>query len=429
MTSANLSEEPIAYLDDEARQRLSDLADGFLMHNRPIHTRVDDSVQRVVNNQPYFLRRARGYAPDAVILPFDMPPILATGAELKNTFCLTRQQYAFISHHIGDLENFETLRSFEEGIRHYEKLFHIRPEMLAADLHPDYLATRYAQKRVSQQSLPLLQVQHHHAHLAACLADNQWNSTDPVIGLIFDGTGYGTDGAIWGGEVLLGGYAAFERAYHLAYIPLPGGDAAVRNPGRMALAYLKQAGIQWNTDLPPVTGFSSTELSLIQGQIEKHINSPLTSSMGRLFDAVSALLGICQQISYEGQAAIELEALADFEEEAYYPIDLQSEIIDVRSLWDCLVRDFRNGISTPLLAARFHNSIAQLGLQVCENLRSQTGIDHVALSGGVWQNIFLLNRTVSLLSSHGFKPLLHQRVPANDGGIALGQAVIASFYQ
>ena len=428
MTSANLSEEPIAYQDGEARQRLSDLADGFLMHNRPIHTRVDDSVLRVVNNQPYFLRRARGYAPDAVTLPFEMPSILATGAELKNTFCITRQKYAFVSHHIGDLENFETLRSFEEGIRHYERLFYIKPEILAADLHPDYLSTRYAQQRAREQSLPLLQVQHHHAHLAACLADNQWNSKDPVIGLIFDGTGYGSDGAIWGGEVMLGGYTAFERAYHLDYVPLPGGDAAVRNPGRMALAYLKHSGIDWNADLPPVAGYSSTDLLLIQQQIEKRINSPLTSSMGRLFDAVSALLGICQHINYEGQAAIQLEALADYEEEGQYPINLQSEIIDVRPLWECLVRDYRKGISTSLLAARFHNSIARLGLQVCENLRRQTGVDRVALSGGVWQNIYSLNRTVSLLHAHGFKPLIHRHVPTNDGGIALGQAVIASFY-
>jgi len=429
MTSANLSEEPIAYQDNEARQRLSDLADGFLMHNRPIHTRIDDSVLRVVNHQPYFLRRARGYAPDAISLPFEMPPVLATGAELKNTFCLTRQKYAFISHHIGDLENFEILRSFEEGIQHYERLFYIRPELLAADLHPDYLSTRYAQQRASEQSLPLLQVQHHHAHLAACLADNQWNSKDAVIGLIFDGTGFGSDGAIWGGEVLLGGYTTFERAYHLDYVPLPGGDAAVRNPGRMALAYLKHAGIDWNAGLPPVTGYSQTELSLIQSQIEKRINSPLTSSMGRLFDAVSALLGICQHISYEGQAAIELEALSDANEDGFYPINLQSETIDVRSLWESLVIEYSKGIPTPLLAARFHNSIARLGLQVCENLRRQTGIDRVALSGGVWQNIFLLNRTVSLLHSHSFKPLIHRRVPANDGGVALGQAVIASFYQ
>ncbi len=428
MTSANLSEEPIAYLDEEARQRLSSLADGFLMHNRPIHTRVDDSVLRVVNNQPYVLRRARGFTPDAITMPFEMPSILSTGAELKNTFCLTRQHYAFVSHHIGDLENFETLRSFEEGIRHYERLFYIKPELLAADLHPDYLSTRYAQQRVREQSLPLLQVQHHHAHLAACLADNQWNSKDPVIGLIFDGTGYGSDGAIWGGEVLLGRYTGFERAYHLDYVPLPGGDAAVHNPGRMALAYLRHAGIDWKADLPPVSGYSPTELSLIQRQIEKRINSPLTSSMGRLFDAVSALLGICQQINYEGQAAIELEALADVNEEAFYPINLQSEVIDVRPLWECLVRDYRKGISTPLLAARFHNSIARLGLQVCENLHSQTGINQVALSGGVWQNIFLLNRTLSLLNSHNFTPMIHHQVPTNDGGIALGQAVIASFY-
>ncbi|HWR65686.1 MAG TPA: carbamoyltransferase HypF, partial [Bellilinea sp.] len=238
MTSGNLSEEPIAYRDTEAQDRLAELADAFLMHDRGIHMRVDDSVVRTAREKPYFVRRSRGYAPDPLLLAQEMPPLLATGAELKNAFCLTRQRYAFLSHYIGDMENYETLRSFEEGIRHYERLFRIQPIAIAADLHPDYLATRYAVARSDEEKLPLIQVQHHHAHLAACLADNQWQGDEPVIGVCFDGTGYGSDGAIWGSEFLVGDYRGYQRAAHLKYVPLPGGDQAVRRVARMALAHL-----------------------------------------------------------------------------------------------------------------------------------------------------------------------------------------------
>jgi hydrogenase maturation protein HypF len=314
MTSGNLSEEPIVYTNEEAYRRLDGLADGFLLHNRPIHIRTDDSVIRVLRNVPFPTRRARGYAPDPIILPGEMPPILTTGTELKNTFCITRDHYAFISHHIGDMENYETFQSFEEGITHFQNLFRIKPEIIACDLHPDYLATRYAQQRAQAESLPLIKVQHHHAHLAACLADNAWDSEAEVIGLSFDGTGMGTDGTIWGGEFLVGNYHNFQRVYHLKPVPLPGGDLAVRKPARMALSYLWSAQMEWEASLPPVTQICAQDRTTLKAQIEHGINTPLTSSMGRLFDAVSAMIDLCFDVTYEGQAAIELENIADLSE-------------------------------------------------------------------------------------------------------------------
>jgi hydrogenase maturation protein HypF len=428
MTSANLSEEPIAYEDQDALQRLSGLADGFLMHNRPIHMRVDDSVVRVFQKQIYPLRRARGFAPDPIHLPVDVKPILAAGAELKNTFCLTRDRYAFLSHHIGDLENFETLRSFEEGISHFERLFRIKPEVIACDLHPNYLATRYAQARAKRENLPLVEIQHHHAHLAACLADNGWDKDEPVIGLCFDGTGYGTDGTVWGGEVLFGNYRGYERHYHLAYAPLPGGDLAVRKPSRMALSHLWQVHLNWEQDYPAVAALCAEERTILRSQLEHHLNTPLTSSMGRLFDAAAALIGIRQNASYEGQAAIELEIAADPQEDGSYPFEFSDGLLDPTLLWQSLLADWHSGTSIPILSARFHNSIVTLCLEVCRSLRSQTGCKVVAFSGGVWQNMFLLDRAYRLLSQNGFQVLVHHQVPANDGGIALGQAVIAAHF-
>jgi len=425
MTSGNLSEEPIAYRDDEAHERLQGLADAWLLHDRPIHMRVDDSVVRVAFNAPYLLRRARGYAPDPLTLPFEMPSILATGAELKNTFCLTRDRYAFISHHIGDLENYETLRSFEEGIEHYQRLFRVQPGLVACDLHPDYLATRHAHALAENENLPLIEVQHHHAHLASCLLDNNWTSDQPVIGLCFDGTGLGVDRAIWGGEVLVGGYESYQRRFHLAYTPLPGGDAATRKPARFALAQLRAAGLDWEADLPPVAALCAEERNAVAAQIERSLNAPLTSSMGRLFDAASSLLGICQYATYEGQAAIELEMAADPHETGIYPLDIKGDAIDPAPLWQTMLTDWRTGVAVPVLAARFINSIAWVGLELCKQIRDEGGISTVALSGGVWQNQLLLTRGVTLLRNAGFTVLLHNLVPANDGGIALGQAAVA----
>ncbi len=329
MTSGNLSEEPIAFSNEDARIRLSGLAEAFLMHDRPIRTRCDDSVVRVHNKAVYPLRRSRGYAPYPVLLPWQSPPTIATGAELKNTICVTRGEYAFLSHHIGDMENYETLQSFEDGIAHFERLFRIRPEIIAYDLHPDYLATRYALQRAQDDGLHAIGVQHHHAHIAACMVENKLNDDQPVIGLAFDGTGYGEDGGIWGGEFLIASYQAYQRAAHLHYVPLPGGDKAIREPWRMALAWLWQAGIPWKECLAPVQYANQLSepatLTAIERQLISGVNSPFTSSMGRLFDAAAALAGVRQTVNYEAQAAIEFEALADKDEKGIYPIEIRGE--------------------------------------------------------------------------------------------------------
>ena len=442
MTSGNLSEEPICTDNLEARQRLSELADAFLMHDRPIHTRCDDSVVRMFpatrteqlkrrGTALYPIRRARGYAPDPVRLSFDSPPLLAAGAELKNTFCLTRDRYAFLSHHIGDMENNETLLAFEQGIAHYERLFRIQPEAIAYDLHPNYLATRYAVERAEQECLPAVGVQHHHAHIAACMAEHGLSGEQPVIGVAFDGTGYGEDEAVWGGEFLIADYASFQRAAHLRYVPLPGGDAAVRQPWRMALAWLWQAGIEWAADLPPVRYASSQSdqsiplLSALARQLETGLNAPPTSSMGRLFDAVAALAGLRQTVNYEAQAAIELEAQVSGREPQFYPLELQGDLIDPAPLLRAVITDLRSGVEPPIISARFHNGIAMLVADLCLQLRQRYGLKQVALSGGVWQNSFLLTLTVGLLQQNNFEVFVHRQAPANDGGLALGQAAVA----
>jgi len=424
MTSGNLSEEPIAFEDADAQAHLAGIADGFLTHNRPIYMRVDDSVVRVIDGAHYFIRRARGYAPNPLFFPSDpLPHILGAGAELKNSFCLTRDHYAFVSHFIGDLENYETLTSYEGAITYYEKLFKIKPELYACDLHPDYLSTRYARERACREDKPLFEVQHHHAHLAACLAENAWD--EDVIALTFDGTGYGPDGAIWGGEVLVGGYAGYERALHLEYMPLPGGDASIRKPSRIALAYLLASGIPWSDDLAPVKALSDQERHALTGLMKQGINTPRTSSMGRLFDAVSATLGICQAISYEGQAAILLEAAIDPDEKEEYTFEISGDQIRVTPVIQSVVSDLKAGISIGRIAARFHNGLAGMALAICLTLQSR-GPMAVALSGGVWQNRSLLGATRRRLSAAGFKVLVHHSLPPNDGCIALGQVMVAA---
>ena len=319
MTSGNFCEEPIAYDNDEARQRLASIADAFLLHNRDIYIRCDDPVVRR-HPRPngkhtlYPIRRSRGYAPNPVLLDWDSPPILATGAELKNTFCLTNNRYAFLSHHIGDLENYEALKSFESGIKHFEELFRITPETIAYDLHPDYMATRYALERTENEGLNAIGVQHHHAHIVACMAEHKLSDDSPVIGVSFDGTGYGTDGTIWGGEFLVADYRSFQRPYHLAPFKLPGGDMATKEPWRIALSLLYEANVSWDEFLPPVHGSDEVTRKSIRHLIKKGLNSPLTSSMGRLFDGVAALAGLRQTVNYEAQAATELEALIDLNE-------------------------------------------------------------------------------------------------------------------
>jgi hydrogenase maturation protein HypF len=432
MTSGNISEEPIATTNEEARQNLSPLADAFLMHNRDIHLRCDDSVVHPFHQQVYSIRRARGYAPMPIHLPWKLPELLAVGAELKNTFCLTRGNYAFMSHHIGNLENYETLKAFEAGITHFERLFRIRPKMLAYDLHPDYLATRYALERAEREDLPALGIQHHHAHIAACMAENGISNEDKVAGISFDGTGYGEDGAIWGGEVLLVSYSAYQRLYHLEYSPLPGGNLAIKEPWRLALTWLHKVGISWQDDLPPLQYIASQpdhmlKLNILQNQILGNINAIPTSSMGRLFDAVAALLGIRQIVNYEAQAAIELEAQAAQcpQEKGLYPITIENGVIDPGDMITSIVSDLRAGNPIPKIAARFQNSIAAVVLEMCQHIRRDQGIKRIALSGGVWQNLTLLTRTVNILKSNDFDVYTHSNIPANDGGLALGQALIA----
>jgi len=472
LTSGNVSDEPIAYRDEDALDRLSGIADAFLTHDRAIHIRTDDSVARAVRDRPMLIRRSRGYVPEPVTVRSGFPrPVLACGAELKNTFCLAKGRHAFVSHHIGDLENAETLRSFTEGIEHFGRLFDITPQAVAYDLHPEYLSTKYA---LDLDDVDLVGVQHHHAHIASCLADNGADY-GPVIGVAFDGTGYGTDGTIWGGEFLIATLAGFRRAGHLAQVPLPGGAAAIRQPWRMAAAYLDAAGL----DAPslPVVQRNADRWDTVTAMARRRVNAPLTSSAGRLFDAVAALLGVRDEITYEGQAAIELEQLADPAETLAYRASLNATdgtvtyaapsdaalsdaagieatvaaaagieataadaaVADWASiaaggpfrasgadLIAAVAADLAAGVPRERIAARFHNGLAALVVDGCELLRERHGLATVALSGGVFQNLLLLGRTVAGLEARGFTVLTHSRVPCNDGGISLGQAVVAA---
>ncbi len=440
LTSGNLSEEPIATANDEARQRLAALADAFLMHDRDIHIRCDDSVVRVVvdplttTEEPdgagspsiYPLRRSRGYAPFPVKLPWSVPHLLATGAQLKNTFCITNEYYAFLSHHIGDMENFETLQSFEQGVQHFERLFRVRPEAIAYDLHPDYLASRYALQRAQRDNVEAIGVQHHHAHIAACMAEHGLDGSHPVIGVAFDGTGYGDDGTIWGGEFLVCDYLNYQRPLHLEYFPLPGGDAAIRQPARIALALLWSLEMEWDARLAASQEFRPEEQATLLAQLKRHVNTPKTSSMGRLFDAAAALAGVRQKVNYEAQAAIEFEAAAGIAEEEPYPFEIGQTTVGVKPVIRALIEDTLAGVPVSVISGRFHTGLAKMVADACYRLRSETSINEVFLSGGVWQNITLLRRTLSLLRKADFQVYIHRAVPTNDGGLALGQAAIAA---
>jgi hydrogenase maturation protein HypF len=432
LTSGNVSDEPIAYTDEDALARLAGIADAFLTHNRAIHIRTDDSVVRLLRGRETLLRRSRGYAPEPLGLAARLPrPVLACGAELKNTFCLAVGDRAFVSHHIGDLENFETLRSFTDGIAHFRRLFDTEPEVVAYDLHPEYLSTKYA---LDLDGVDLAGVQHHHAHVASCLADN--GEEGPVIGVAFDGTGFGTDGTIWGGEFLLADLAGFERAGHLEPVPMPGGAAAIRQPWRMAAAYLDAA---YAGEVPArlmVAGRNAGRWQDVVTMARRGINAPPTSSAGRLFDAVAALLGVRDTINYEGQAAVELEQRADPAGRGAYRASVGpgaagpgGEAGPLRVRGADLVRaaaeDLLAGAEPPVIAARFHRGVAAAIAEVCAALRERSGLETVALSGGVFQNLLLLGQVVDGLEAAGFRVLTHARVPPNDGGISLGQAVVA----
>jgi hydrogenase maturation protein HypF len=426
MTSGNLSEEPIVTSNEEAMRRLEPVADWFLFHNRDIYMRADDSVVRVFRGTERVLRRARGYVPQPVDLGLQMRELLACGAELKNAFCLTKDRYAILSQHIGDFENYETLRFFEETLTNLKRLFRVEPCAVAYDLHPSYMSSRFA------LALPIehkVGVQHHHAHIVSCMAENHLRGK--VIGVALDGTGYGTDGKIWGGEFLVADFAGFERCAHLRYVPLPGGDAAVRQPWRMALSYLRDT---FGADpLPESLSFlrnvPDKQVSLVDAMIARRIQTVDTSSCGRLFDAVAALVGLGAQVCFEGQAAIALESAAAAgigERYAFGIEDVQPMEIDMRPAVQEIVRDLSIGRDIGHVSACFHNTVAAAAVEVCNRLRRRNGLNRVCLSGGVFQNVYLLEQTVRGLYSHAFEVYLHAAVPPNDGGIALGQAVIAN---
>jgi hydrogenase maturation protein HypF len=451
LTSGNVSEEPIAYRDEDALERLHDIADLFLVHDRPIQTRTDDSVVRgqtvAGSRRSVFLRRSRGYVPGGLPLPDGGPerPLLACGAELKNTFCVAKGAHAWVSHHIGDLENYETLCSFTEGIEHFERLFAVTPEVVAHDLHPEYLSTKYALDRAGVQPVG---VQHHHAHLAACLAER--GVTGPAVGAIFDGTGYGSDGTVWGGEILYGDLAEFCRAGTLLPVRLPGGAQAIRQPWRMACAWLSGAG-EGKPDLPPQLAGRVDPLAWRQvGQlVETGLRSPITSSIGRLFDAAAALCGLRATVNYEGQAAIELEAACDPNEHGCYPIalgvasDLGEQdanpsapratrdeehllVIDPRETIRALVADVRGGTAVGVVAARFHAALVLVTVDACTRAAASHGAEVVVLSGGAFQNRRLLESVSAGLHAAGLRVLVPERLPANDGGISYGQAAVAA---
>ncbi len=424
MTSANASDEPMVADDQETQEKLSDIADAILAHNRPIHVRTDDSVLRVFQGRPLFYRRSRGYVPRPVLLPFECGNILAVGAELKNTVCLTRGKQAFLSQHIGDLKNEATLDTFRQTINHLGSIMEIKPELVACDQHPDYLSTRYAE----ELGLPLVKVQHHHAHMASCMAENSLEGD--LIGVIFDGTGLGDDGTVWGGEFLIGGYPGVRRAGHLKQVRLPGGDAAAREPWRMVVSWLWESLGDAVWGLPGMPILSAAERQLLQTMLERGINAPFTSSAGRLFDAAAFLLGTATRNSFDGQAGMALEALAETAPATeLLPYCLQSDRpfqLDPVPLLLGLLQRLQAGDPTAALAWAFHASLAAAVVEGCDLIRQDSGLDRVVLSGGVFQNRLLTQLVYTSLAKSHFSVFIHRLVPPNDGGIALGQAALAA---
>ena len=425
MTSGNLSDEPICYEDADARERLSRLVDGWLVHDRPVHVPCDDSVVRVEAGHELPLRRSRGYAPLPVRLPFESVPLVAAGGELKNTFCVAAGYDAWVSQHIGDMGSVHTLAAFKRSVRQFAGMYRVNPKLVVADAHPGYQARRWAEEDANR---PVELVQHHHAHIAAVMVENGVPADERVIGFAFDGTGYGLDGAIWGGEALVAGYGSFERRAHLRYVPLPGGDATIHKPYRAALAHLWAAGIEWSGDLLPVRAASSLELSVLSRQLERGVQCVPTSSMGRLFDAVSSLVGARHTVSYEAQAAIELEAVAGTHvgPVPHYGFETIGEEIDSSALLRAIVEDSRQGCAPAAVAAGFHEAVARLIAETADALRRETGIATVALSGGVFQNLLLVRLARAELARLNMRVLAHRVVPPNDGGLALGQAAVAA---
>jgi hydrogenase maturation protein HypF len=434
MTSANLSEEPIAIDNEEARSRLGNIADAFLMHNREILQRCDDSVAATVDGAPQLVRRARGYVPLGIELPLEAPPLLAVGGHLKNVFALARGRFAYQSQHLGDLENLTGLEFFKESLDHLMRTFEIKPEVVVHDLHPGYLSTSWAKEWAGERGLPLLAAQHHHAHVAACMAEHELDG--PVIGLSLDGTGYGTDSRIWGGEVLIARLDAFERFAHLEYVAMPGGEAAIRAPWRMAFGHLHAAGFDLgDAETQSLLGATAREVALLSKMIERGLNAPLTSSCGRLFDAVAAVVMQRREVDYEAQAAIELEGIAlDQRDPRGYATELaggnwergEPARISVTPLWRELLADLRAGVDRAQIAARFHAGVASGFVQAAVRAREATGAGRVAMSGGCMHNRMLARMLREQLEVKGFEVFQHRQVSPGDGGLSYGQAVVAA---
>ncbi|MFZ0665865.1 MAG: carbamoyltransferase HypF [Acidimicrobiales bacterium] len=425
MTSGNLSDEPIAYDDADALRRLGGIADCWLTHDRPIHVPCDDSVIGTRADEFVPIRRSRGFAPIPIKLPFEAPPVLAVGGETKNTFCMAAGEDAWMSQHIGDMGSVETLDAFAKSNKQFEEIYRVRAEALVADSHPGYHTRRWAEE---QKTNCLILVQHHHAHIASLMAENGIASDGRVIGFAFDGTGFGSDGAIWGGEALIARYDGFERAAHLRYVPLAGGDATIRKPYRAALSHLKAAGVHWAPELFPVQAASGSEIKLLNRQLETGFRCVPTSSMGRLFDAVSSILGVRQVASYEAQAAIEMEAIASagLQSPRKYQFVISGDEIDQSDVIRGIVSDLRLGIPIAVIAAGFHVAVADMVSEVADTTRTQHGIGTVGLSGGVFQNLVLVGLIRQTLERKGFEVLTHRVVPSNDGGLALGQVAVAA---
>ena len=425
MTSGNLSDEPICFDDVDARTRLGSIADAWLVHDRPIHMPCDDSVVRVEGGGELPVRRARGFAPLPVRLPFDSPPLLATGGEVKNTFCLAKGRHAWVSQHLGDVGSLETVRAYERALTLFAQCYRVTPAGSAADAHPGYRIRRWAEDHTEG---PLSLVQHHHAHIASVMAEHAVPDGHGVIGFAFDGTGYGTDGAIWGGEVLVASYRDFRRVAHLAYVPLPGGDAAIRHPSRVALAHLWAAGVPWDDGLPPVRVLGRETQAVLARQFERDIRCVPTSSMGRLFDGVSSLVGLRHTVSFEAQAAMELEALAASHRgpTPTYRFGTDDDRIDAAPVIAAIAHDVQSGRSPGAVALGFHEAVASMMAERAVQLAGDTGIGCVALSGGVFQNALLVGLARSRIRAEGLDVLTHRVVPPNDGGLSLGQAAVAA---
>jgi len=423
MTSGNISEEPLASTSEEALDKLAEIADCYLLHDREIVNKIDDSVTRIIAGREAVIRRARGYAPEPILLPEKLPEILGCGPEQKNTFCLTRDCHAFVSQHIGDLENLSTLQYYERMIDFYKRIFRINPQIIAYDLHPSYLSTQYAQ---SIDHVQLVGVQHHHAHIASCMLEN--GITGQVIGIVCDGTGYGTDGHLWGGEFMLADYRSFTRLGHFKYVRMPGGEKAIKQPYRMAYGYLYSL---YGKDLSCFAKYTDTiqdeERILMEQQMDKQLNAPLTSSCGRLFDAVAALLNIGRTVRYEGEAAARLESIIDTSMADSYDFALQGQILDTAPILKGIYNDVAKGVLPSIVAAKFHNTLITALTLVCQQIAGLTGVKKVCLSGGVFQNAYLLEGLLKRLAGVGLEVYWPQKVPTNDGGISLGQVMIAHY--